>query len=322
MNFARKAIYLLLALTLALAVVSCQGEQPAPQEVTFAATEYAYQGPESINGGWTQLTLDNQGQLPHDLIAVHLSGERSADDIQQSLLAGDPPPAWVEVAGSVRAEPGQSASFFSDLEPGDYALFSFANSIEGPPDFAQGMIDDLTVTPPEKSVGEEALPEPQASIELTDFAFDISGLRAGEQLVRVSNTGSEMHEATIYRMQEGKTLEDFQAFVQAELSGEPRVGEPPMEEAGAVFLSPGKVTYTTLDLNPGNHIFVCFVPSEANGMQPHLELGMISQVTIAPGLAAVSPSASIPEEPLFSALDPATGEVDMAVEAADGAAPP
>jgi hypothetical protein len=40
-------------------------EAPLP-EVIFVAKEYSFAGPERIPSGWTQITLDNQGELSHD----------------------------------------------------------------------------------------------------------------------------------------------------------------------------------------------------------------------------------------------------------------
>lgn len=261
-------------------------EAPAPETaaeaasalpaVTFVGSEYAYDGPESIPGGWTEITFDNQGEQPHDLILMRLLDGKTMDDLMAMLQSEDeaPPPDWLDIRGSTSAGPGQRSSFISELPPGSYAMLSFAAGEEAPPDFVQGMVGALTVTENGTAVAESALPQAAAAISMVDYQFVVDGLASGPQLVRLSNDGTELHEAIIFRLKEGKTMADFQAFMESES------GEPPMEDAGAVFLSPGNVTYTTLDLEAGNHILICFIPSAQNEGQPHMMLGMLSEVAV------------------------------------------
>ena len=61
MFVAKKRLLLILFVLLAT-VVACQAAPAEVPEVTFVGTEYAYEGPESIDGGWTKVTFDNQGE--------------------------------------------------------------------------------------------------------------------------------------------------------------------------------------------------------------------------------------------------------------------
>lgn len=266
---------LLILLIILLTAVACQAAPAELPEVTFVGTEYAYEGPQEIAGGWTQVTFDNQGDLPHDLMLIRLLDGKTLDDIPSILESEGAPPDWIEMVGSASAAGGESASFVSHLPAGSYAMMSFGSQEAGPPDVMQGMLAGLTVTEPAAEVPDSVLPEAGATISLVDYQFVIEGLQSGEQTIRVSNDGSELHEAIIFRLQEGKTMEDMMAFM--ETGGE---GEPPMEDAGRVFLSPGKVTYTTMNLEAGNYVFLCFIPSEKNEMQPHFMLGMVNEVAV------------------------------------------
>lgn len=271
-----RRILFLASFIVLIAAVACQAAPAELPEVTFVGTEYAYEGPESIAGGWTRINFDNQGELPHDLMLMRLLDGKSVDDVMAILAEEGAPPAWIDMVGSVSAGPGENNFFVSDLEPGDYVMLSFSGGDEGPPDAAQGMIGDLNVTDSNGEIPESALPEADATISLVDYQFVIDGLESGKQTVRVSNDGSELHEAIIFRLKEGKTMADFQAFMESETPE----GEPPMDQVGGVFLSPGNVTYTTLDLDSGNHVFLCFIPSEKNEMQPHFMLGMMAEVAV------------------------------------------
>ena len=97
-------------------------------EATFVGSEYAYDGPKSIDGGWTRVTLDNQGELGHDLILLRLLEGKTVDDVTAMLADDGAPPAWIDVKGGATAEPGSSASFVSNLEAGNYVMFSFGSA--------------------------------------------------------------------------------------------------------------------------------------------------------------------------------------------------
>lgn len=255
-----------------------EGAEAGINEVTFTAVEYSFEGPESIPAGWTRLTLDNQGELSHDLLPIKMGEGKSIDDVMEALEA-EGPPEWATLYGQVTAEPGQRESYLVDLAPGNYVVLSFGSNEEGPPDAAQGMIHSLTVSEAEGEVAEAALPQADIEVDLVDYDFVVAGdVESGEQLVRVSNEGQQMHELAAFRLHEGVSFEDFQTMLESEEEPE---GEPPFEEVGWTLLSPGVSTYITMDFDqPGNYVLVCFIPSPEHDMQPHAALGMVEQITI------------------------------------------
>ena len=205
---------LVLLFMLALVISACQGggqdsEQQAdvveaevqepdapstaevePIAVTYVATEYAYDGPESLEAGWTHITLDNQGELAHDFILVKLDEGKSIEDVMAALEA-EGPPEWAEFYGGVSAEPATSASYYVELVPGNYVALSFGAAEDAPPDAAQGMIANLTIAEAVGPAGELLLPEEDASVDLVDYAFGVQGtIGKGDQLLKVSNKGT------------------------------------------------------------------------------------------------------------------------------------
>lgn len=260
-------------------------EAPLP-EVVFVGQEYSFEGPESVPSGWTQITLDNQGELAHDLILFKLDEGKTMDDVMtvlESEQQDEDPPEWIELYGQISADPGTRTMFIADLTPGNYGMISFGESPDGPPDAAQGMVAGLTVTNESNGATEATLPQSEASIELVDYSFVANGLQSGEQLVRISNTGTEPHEVIIQRIKEGKTFAEVQALLNAEISGE-KVSDAAVEEvleyAGSAMLAPGRVNYTHLTLEPGTYVLLCFLPSEGHEGKAHYELGMVQQVTV------------------------------------------
>lgn len=268
-----------------------------PAAVTFVATEYAYDGPESLEAGWTHITLDNQGELAHDFILVKLSEGKTIDDVMAALEA-EGPPEWAEFYGGVSAEPSANASYYVELTPGNYVALSFGAAEDAPPDAAQGMIANLTIAAASSPAGEPVLPEADASVDLVDYAFGVQGtIGQGEQLLHVTNKGTEMHEIIAFHLKDGMTKDDFMAALASEMGGEGEtpVGEaageasgesapeeePPFEQVASTFLSPGISTLVNMEFaEPGTYVFICFIPSPNNEMQPHFAMGMIEEIIV------------------------------------------
>lgn len=251
---------------------------PALAEVTFIATEYAFDAPESLSAGWTRITLDNQGALPHDLYLFKIEEGKTMDDVMAALET-EGPPEWADFYGITEAAAGESGWFAANLTPGGYVYLSFGQAEEGPPDAAQGMAGMLTVT---GTAATGAAPlAADASIELIDYQFVVNGLRAGEQVLRVSNTGTELHEVILFKLREGKTFADFQAELEKQANGEEMAEEETAADPmGFAFLSPGVVNYAPQTLEAGEYVLICFLPSPKNEMQPHHALGMVQKVTV------------------------------------------
>lgn len=254
-------------------------------EVTVTAVEYSLTLPESVPAGWTRFTLQNQGQLEHDFELFRIEEGKTLDDVMAALEA-EGPPEWATFHGSTAAAAGESNWFVANLGPGSYVYLSFGNAEEGPPDAAQGMIGNLTVTEAEGSVADDAAIETaigvDVGIEMVDFQFVVSGTpTAGEQVVRFSNTGTELHEVLFFKLFEGKTMADFTAMLEREMAGEVvEDSEIPVDYVDSFLLSPGHVSYRTINLESGDYVLVCFISSPANEMMPHAALGMVQQMTV------------------------------------------
>ena len=254
--------------------------------VTFVASEYAYDAPASIPGGVTRLAIENRGEALHDITVLKLGEGRTIDDVIgffQQMAAGEeaPIPDWVTFYGGAVAAPGQTNSYLVDLAPGNYVVYSFGMDEEGVPDAAKGMMQTLTVTESESTA---ALPaETDITVEMVDFSYVVHGngvqgsVQAGEQTLRMINTGMEPHEMILFRLAEGATLEDFVSFMGSE---EP-AGPPPFVPAGgAPPISDGVETVYTMTFEPGRYVMICFIPSGANSGMPHFMLGMVQELVV------------------------------------------
>ena len=115
---------------------------------------------------------------------------------------------------------------------------------------------------------------PQAGV--TEFAFNVQDTVQGKATVHVNNTGTQAHEMAIYKLANGKTVDDVKTF----LSAAP-TGPPPFTPAGGVSaLVPGTEVTVDVDLPAGTYALVCFLPDTSGSGKPHFQLGMLKQVKV------------------------------------------
>lgn len=136
------------------------------------------------------------------------------------------------------------------------------------------MAHDLEVT---AATGPASLP-PKASAELTleDYSFHLAApLSSGRQILHIRNAGTEAHEADIFRLATGTTVQDYIAW---ERAGE--IGIPPVDPVGGLGdLMPGREIWLAVDLAPGRYFILCTISAAGDG-KPHYEHGMVLEFTV------------------------------------------
>jgi hypothetical protein len=98
------------------------------------------------------------------------------------------------------------------------------------------------------------------SMEATAAEYKFTGLPdstdSGPTVVTFHNDGNEFHEMAIMRRNPGtdQTVEELLALPQDE-------AEALVTQVGGAFAAPGTTGYTVVDLEPGDYIIACFVPT-------------------------------------------------------------
>jgi hypothetical protein len=127
-----------------------------------------------------------------------------------------------------------------------------------------------------KAADAPSAPSPVADINMTlrDYAFDISpALTAGRHTVKVDNIAQQDHEFFLFKLDSGKTAEDFMNW------GEKYEGPPPgIPMGGLAGMAAGSTSFVELDLTPGNYLMVCFIPAPDG--KAHLAHGMMMPLVI------------------------------------------
>lgn len=259
--------------------------------LTVTARNYAFDMPDTVAAGRTEIRLLNKGTELHHVALLRIEGGHTVADFMKALKAGGPPPAWIkEFGGPNTPVPGGSTSAIVDLKPGTYATVCFIPSADGVPHIMKGMAHGFTVVDAEKmkplakaSATAGTLPNgsivdvaaPDVSLTLSDYKFAFSQpLASGKHMLHITNSASQSHEIVISRLAPGKTAKDLAAWV------DKQVGPPPGEPvAGITGMAPGLTNDIPLDLKPGNYALLCFLPDMKDG-KPHVMHGMMQDIVV------------------------------------------
>jgi hypothetical protein len=206
--------------------------------------------------------------------ATRLALDAAANDLVQ--------PDWVYLGGTNTPNPGETASFVIDLQPGE---FRWAASSYG-----EGGADEIMHLAPLRvmSAGatpgtESALspPAPGVVLEMTDaleYIVTPDPVPAGPQIWELTNTGMHSaHHVVMFRVPDETTSQQIVAEFSAMMSGTPPAGEPLMAKMAwvgyAALQSGGQTTWAEFDLEPATYAVICFIVDPATG-RPHVLDGM------------------------------------------------
>ncbi|HJQ65705.1 MAG TPA: hypothetical protein VJ816_04980 [Gemmatimonadales bacterium] len=275
----RSSLWLLCSGAVALGACSKKptpAAQAAPTVITVSAMDFAFAAPETVPAGLVTFQLVGTGKEPHQMVVMRIDSGKTMADVQPVLSSTNMAiPGWLKfpIGVSVIA-PGDTGNATALLTPGHYAMACFVPSPDGTAHVAKGMMRTFEVAPNEATPA----PEPTADITITekDYDFDVTGaLTAGTHTIRVENAGPQLHEVAMSQLAPGKSLADFQAWVQGGMKGEP----PGKPVGGVTGPDVGGHQTFTATLAAGKYVLMCLVPDNKDG-QPHIMHGMIKEITI------------------------------------------
>ena len=278
---------LLIAIVAWIGACSAAGEAPrtaaaaAPTAITLTATDYAYQAPDTIPAGFTTFNLVNNSEQFHMAQLIKLEDGKTLDDFLtaygEAFRTKGPRPEWAKrLGGPGGAEPHGRSNATLHLEPGNYAWICLMNP---PPDrvphVMKGMARPFVVTADGATAASRTAPKSTAVIQLVDYAYGITTpLSAGRNMIRVENKGAQPHEVGLAKLAPGKTLKDFETWLN-NFDGPP----PATSVGGLSSLAADTDAYFEADLTPGEYVLFCLVTAPDG--RPHIAHGMIQHFSIA-----------------------------------------
>jgi plastocyanin len=242
-----------------------------------AEGKYAFDVPAEIQGGAVQVTFNNTGKEGHELGFVKLAEGTTAQEFADAVLGspdGSGIPDYVLGApgGVGEVAPGGSSTSTISLDEGTYAYFC---TLGDPSHYTAGMLGEVTV---KGTANTDALPQTTAEVDASEYKFDVNGLKAGENTLTFANKGSQFHHLIAVPLNEGATLDDVKTF----LGSDNPTGPPPVDfekEQSLAVTGPGQAQVTTLHLDSGSYVFLCFLNDKTGGA-PHFTKGMLQQIDI------------------------------------------
>lgn len=206
--------------TVVLATASCGGggdtlpsdaaQTPVPGQnvVEVGLTEFAFGMPaETITGGNVIFEFSNKGEAHHEVAFGRVEEGTTLEDVQQALKKGRMPKG-PDLAGVPVLSPGYSTAMVRDLEPGSYmflCMLPVAGEKGYTPHAARGMVTLFEV----EDTSDVAPPTPDYTVTVTDKAFEVPQIEAGDHWVELVNGGTRPHEFALFSPEKGKTIKDI-----------------------------------------------------------------------------------------------------------------
>jgi plastocyanin len=143
-------------LALALGAVACGGddddeeaattpeEEPSAETVEVTAGEYAFELSATPAADTKEVTFENAGGEPHNLIFARISEASTLED----ALEAEGRKGTAEEIGFTFAKPGEGGKpieIKEPLEPGNYAMVCTVETKEGRPHYELGMQTEFTI---------------------------------------------------------------------------------------------------------------------------------------------------------------------------------
>ena len=246
------------------------------RQVTVTANDFAFDAPDTIPAGLTEVRLLNKGTEMHHVWLIRLESGKTMKDLFDAMGPHGGMPAWArDVGGPNTPGPNGEATAILRLNPGRYAMICVIPSKDGKPHVMKGMAKEVTVTPASSNTSRANL-RINATMRLVDYGFELSQpLQAGKQMIRVKNVAKQGHEVVILKLAPGRKAADVLAWME-KMEGPP----PGMPIGGTTPMAQGEENIITLDLTAGEYALICFVPDAKDG-KPHFVHGMSREITIA-----------------------------------------
>lgn len=240
----------------ALGVLACSerrnnssySAEGASDAVAIIATDEGHAAPDTIPAGMTHIAFHNRGTSIHEVMFVRLPDGMNAEAYAAEVRSGiDFPEGAIDCSGIGLTSPGESSEAWLELEAGTYILvcwFRDHSDAVAPAIVVQG-VRDRDVPPPRTDV----------TIRLIDFRFEVIGtIRSGDNVLKVETVGPSMHEVDIFRLEEGKTIDDLRAWQKGG-----KAGPAPARAVGGVLDSHdiGRPVWFKRSFAPGRYVLWC-----------------------------------------------------------------
>jgi len=254
---------------------------PAMRQITIRASAPKF--PKQIPAGFVSVTLVSDARGEADAGFARLNpGATLAQVKAVNAQAQNSLPAFVKlsklltfIGGAGSIPTGSTETVVLDMrKPGTYGFnLSVGNGN------SSGKTTIFTVT---SGSAQGAAPSGGIPVRLKEMK--IVGMpkqaAAGPVTLQVANTGKQVHELSLVKLDPGKTQKDVVALLK---SPQGQNGPPPSwahDMGGLDTISPHQSASLQLTLTPGYYVAICFMPDVKKQGTPHVMEGMITHFTV------------------------------------------
>ena len=274
-RFGRCCVFALMAAAVLASQPAAAVQSHQAQQATFSASDYRFEGPDTIPAGQTTVRLRNRGKEPHQLQLLKLEDGKSPADLSNALATGNGSvPSWAkQMGGPNGVHPGHASEATLYLEPGSYVIICGIPGKQHQSHAGLGMQKALRVmdTHPAPS-------EFQGNFHMAMFEYEfvvVQPLRKGRHTFYVINRGSLAHQASLVRLNPGASADDVLAAI--DQGNSTRL--PGTLVGGMSGLEPGRDGMFVADLTPGRYAIMCLF-SNRHATESHAAKGMVMHFTI------------------------------------------
>jgi hypothetical protein len=245
----------------------------------------SYDAPAAVAAGPLAIDFTNHGTMAHDLTVLHPKAGATIDQLD-ALVTGPAPEAASTIAdllgGAGTTAAGATTTVALLLQPGDYELASMARGPDGRLGVTRGLHRRLRVAGPEVTPGEGGaprLPTVLGAIGLRDDGLDLPPSWA-PGWYRVSNTGTQVHDLTFARANDGAKADDVQQWLKSADNGPPPNPAPFTLVGGSAPLSAQTSAWVKLALPTGAYLVWDDQLDRAGDFGPFREKGSVGQFQV------------------------------------------
>jgi hypothetical protein len=234
-------------------------------QLTVQAGEYAYLLHGKPTAGWVTINFENDGVEYHMMVVQKLKPGVTVKQLKVAVGAQDQNAAFGELVNGDPTvygtpdvlAPGQMVTTVAQLAGGHYGILCFVPAAgDGKPHALHGMITTFDVGVKKSSARPPT--DGVQDVTLTDSSIAVppSGITA-HAILKVTNTGTDIHSFTVARINSGQTLDDVKTYFDNFFNtGQTSATPPGMLVGGVSSVKPGGVSYLELDLKPGHYGYV------------------------------------------------------------------
>jgi hypothetical protein len=268
------SMFRVILVTACLVSVGCHKRVASKETPPFRiiATDAGFDALDTVAAGIRHIIFENHGTKIHECMLAKLPTGMSANDYVAAVKRGSLfPEGALDYSGPGLTSPGETAEMWLRVDPGQYILICWNNDHSVHPFTVSDMVID------------DEVPKEDVVLKLLDYKFEIGGsLHRGEQVIRVETPGPAMHEADIFRLHEGKTVDDLRRWRK-----EDRPGPAPADALGGALDSHDikRVVWLRKNFSPGHYVLHCEMllttgASTTSQGTTHADLGMVREFVI------------------------------------------